>query len=261
MSTGIVYYSKQCRHSIQLLQALQRHPQKNDIYYIPIDRRRVMANGAVYVIMDNGQEVMLPPHIKQVPAYVSFAHGGRVFLGNDITAVLFPRGAMPHAPTASIASAGGGAMGGGGRDAAAAAAAAASSSSHGFGMNRGSPGIGFSQGPMGAATPYMGGRGGGGGAPRPMPPAEPSAFSFGDHCSMSDSFSFLDQSADELKATGNGGMRQLHGFTALNGGFEGINTPPEDYVPNKVGGDVSLDRLREEREKDVPKRPGPYSNI
>jgi len=268
MSLGILYYSKQCRHSIQLLQALQRHPQKNDIYYIPIDRRRILANGAVYVMLDNGQEVILPPHIKQVPAYVSFPHGGKVLLGGDIIEVLFPRSAMPSHPTAAM-------MGGG-----------ASGSAPVYrppppGMSGGGGAIGFSQGhghgrpapPMSGAGAMMGsasasasssgGASWGGGAMRGAPPqmSEPSAFSFGDHASMSDSFSFLDLSADDLKATGNGGMRQLHGFTSIHNSYDGINTPPEDYVPNKVSGDVSLDKLREAREMDIPRKPGPYSSL
>lgn len=272
MSLGILYYSKQCRHSIQLLQALQRHPQKNDIYYIPIDRRRVLANGAVYVMLDNGQEVILPPHIKQVPAYVSFPHGGKVLLGGDIMEILFPRSAMPSYPTAAMM--GGGISSGGG-------ASAPMYRPHPPGMSGGGGAIGFSQGHgpgYGRPAPPMSGAGAamasasasssgappwGGGAMRGAPPqmSEPSAFSFGDHASMSDSFSFLDQSADELKATGNGGMRQLHGFTSIHNSYDGINTPPEDYVPNKVSGDVSLDKLREAREMDVPRKPGPYSTL
>lgn len=288
MSLGILYYSKQCRHSIQLLQALQRHPQKNDIYYIPIDRRRVLANGAVYVMLDNGQEVILPPHIKQVPAYVSFPHGGKVLLGGDIMEVLFPRTAMPAHPTAAMMGGGGSSMSGmGGRGGGMGGTAGGVGMGGGAmressapvyrpvppGMSGGGAAIGFSSG-HGRPAPSMsaaaaasasssGGTSWGGGAMRAAPPqmSEPSAFSFGDHASMSDSFSFLDQSADDLKATGNGGMRQLHGFTSIHNSYDGINTPPEDYVPNKVGTDVSLDKLREAREMDVPRKPGPYSSL
>lgn len=270
MSQGIIYYSKQCRNSIQLLQAMKRHPQKDDIYYIPVDRRRTMADGAVYVMMDDGKEVLLPPHIKQVPAYVSFAHGGRVFLGNDIATILFSRGsALPPAPTASIASGGGAGRGGGGGAGGAVGGGAGwqitgmggGISQHagmsdmrrgfqqGYSINNGPTPIGFSPAP-GTAAPFIQR------TPRPpMPPAEPSAFSFGDQSSISDNFSFVGLTPDDLSAKGNGGLSQLHGMTPLNAAFMGgIQTPPDDYVPNKMSeGDKTIEQLREERERDIPR--------
>lgn len=54
---------------------------------------------------------------------------------------------------------------------------------------------------------------------------EPMAFSlgggggFGDI--VSDQYSFLDQNEDDLKATGNGGMRQMHNYVDLNTAFNG----------------------------------------
>ena len=64
---------------------------------------------------------------------------------------------------------------------------------------------------------------------------EPSAFSLND--SMigvhSDNFSFLDQGNDELSAKGDGGLRQLYNYATIN--FqEKIDTPEENYVPDKV---------------------------
>lgn len=80
---------------------------------------------------------------------------------------------------------------------------------------------------------------------------EPDAFSLGNLGSVvSDSYSFLDQSSDELCAKGNGGIRQMYNYATINQN-DSINTPPDDYVPNKVG-NMSLDQIREMRDKDIP---------
>tara|TARA_B100000927_G_scaffold226673_1_gene186369 strand:- start:5068 stop:5616 length:549 start_codon:yes stop_codon:yes gene_type:complete len=64
---------------------------------------------------------------------------------------------------------------------------------------------------------------------------EPSAFSLNDAMIgvHSDNFSFLDQGNDELSAKGEGGLRQLYNYATIN--FqEKIDTPEENYVPDKV---------------------------
>jgi len=50
---------------------------------------------------------------------------------------------------------------------------------------------------------------------------EPLAFSFGENGAniVSDQYSFIDQDSDELKATGNGGMRQLFNYADINSTF------------------------------------------
>ena len=74
------------------------------------------------------------------------------------------------------------------------------------------------------------------------------AFSFGDINScgvMSDTYSFLDQSIESLSAKGNGGLRQLRNNATLDY-IDSVNTPIDDYVPNKVG-DISIDKIQQER--------------
>ena len=61
----------------------------------------------------------------------------------------------------------------------------------------------------------------------------------------SDNYSFLDQSIDALSAKGDGGLRQLRNNVRLEY-TDNIETPPDDYTPNKVG-EVSLDKLQQER--------------
>ena len=66
---------------------------------------------------------------------------------------------------------------------------------------------------------------------------------------MSDTYSYLDQSPDEMNAKGEGGLRQMHSFVQLNQ-TDRIDTPPEDYEPDKVG-EVDMGKLQAAREADI----------
>ena len=77
---------------------------------------------------------------------------------------------------------------------------------------------------------------------------EPMAFSFNDmnSCGVtSDNYSFLDQSIEDLSAKGQGGMRQLRNNVTWES-VDNIETPPDDYVPNKVG-EISMEQLQQQR--------------
>ena len=84
---------------------------------------------------------------------------------------------------------------------------------------------------------------------------EPMAFGFGGGGGggasfgvASDSFSFLDQTADELSAKGGGGMRQTHHYAAI-GHVDKIETPPDNYEPDTIKG-VSMEALQQQREQE-----------
>lgn len=62
---------------------------------------------------------------------------------------------------------------------------------------------------------------------------------------VSDCYSFLDQDATELSAKGNGGMRQLYNYATLDH-IDKIDTPPEDYTPDKIN-DSNIKNLENER--------------
>lgn len=98
-----------------------------------------------------------------------------------------------------------------------------------------------------------------------MPPVEktvmktnndPEAFSLNNASSMSDNFSFWDMTPEDLSAKGNGGMRTINNFYGVNQNDQ-INTPPEDYTPNKVNQN-ELDKFQESRDnlvqQKVPKK-------
>lgn len=81
---------------------------------------------------------------------------------------------------------------------------------------------------------------------------EPECFSIQTMSQLSDMYSFLDQSPEDLYAKGNGGMRQLRHFSSLEE-MTSIHTPEEDYVPDKVGvKGKSIDEYKAERENGIP---------
>ena len=69
---------------------------------------------------------------------------------------------------------------------------------------------------------------------------------------LSDNYSYLDQSAEELSAKGNGGTRQMHSYCTITQN-DIIATPPDDYEPNKIGevdlGKLQMERANEDRQK------------
>ena len=86
----------------------------------------------------------------------------------------------------------------------------------------------------------------------PMVNNEPSAFSLSGGGALgvvSDQFSFLDMTSDDLSAKGNGGTRQMYNYATLDLNDK-INTPDEDYTPNKVA-DTDLERYEQARNSEI----------
>lgn len=70
---------------------------------------------------------------------------------------------------------------------------------------------------------------------------------------ISDQYSFLDQTPEELLSKGNGGMRQQRHYVSLNDNIT-INTPPDNYSPDTINntmGSVSLEQLRQQRDSEI----------
>ena len=80
---------------------------------------------------------------------------------------------------------------------------------------------------------------------------EPLAFSTSEMGTIqSDNFSYLDLSADELSAKGNGGLRMMHNYSSINDNSQKIETPEDDYEPDKIG-EVDLGKIQSERDADI----------
>ena len=182
----VLYYSNYCQHSKELISLLSKSKLKEEVHFICIDRRS-KKNGATYIMLENGQELLLPPNVRSVPALLLLNRGHRVLLGEEIKSHLIQKEHKIQQQSTQ--------------------------------MN-----------------------------------GEPLAFSMGQFGDiLSDNYSFLDQSSDEMSAKGNGGMRQMHNYVSLHQN-DSIETPPDTWSPDKVK-DNSLDKLIAQRNKDVPNQP------
>jgi hypothetical protein len=80
-----LYYSNHCKHSQRVLQFLVKSNLAEKINFLCIDkRRRDPNNNQMYIILENGQRVVMPPNVNSVPALLLVKHSYRVILGDDI---------------------------------------------------------------------------------------------------------------------------------------------------------------------------------
>lgn len=65
---------------------------------------------------------------------------------------------------------------------------------------------------------------------------------------MSEPYTFYNLSTEELSAKGTGGRRQMYNFvSAEHDGCSNIPTPEETYKPDKISGDVTVEKLSQQR--------------
>ena len=201
--SSILYYSKYCEVSKKYLQLLSKSEFQKDIHFICIDKRIRDSNNKTYIILENGQKIILPENVTKVPALLLLNQGYQVLYGEQILQHLKPRQREE-----------------------------------------------VRQATQNNMEPMAFSLGGGG--------------SFGDI--VSDQYSFLDQDEEDLKATGNGGMRQMHNYVDLNTAFSGsisnVSTN-EDFNTTirgskKMGEDASnqqmeskLKQMQEQRDADI----------
>ena len=86
----ILYYSKYCEVSKKYLQLISKSGSQNDIHFICIDKR-VKDNNKTYIILENGQKIILPETITRVPALLLLNKGYQVLYGDQILEFLKPR--------------------------------------------------------------------------------------------------------------------------------------------------------------------------
>ena len=176
---------------------------QKDIHFICIDKRVKDSNNKTYIILENGQKIILPENITKVPALLLLTQGYQVLYGEQILQHIKPK----QQQEVRVAT-----------------------------KNNMEP-MAFSLGSSGG---------------------------FGDI--VSDQYSFLDQEPDDLKAEGNGGMRQMHNYVDLNTAFSGevSNVQSNDDFnttirgAKKIGEDASntqmeskLKQMQEQRDADI----------
>jgi hypothetical protein len=194
--SSILYYSNFCEHSKKLLQIIGKTNIQQEMHFISIDKRIKDANNKIYIILENGQKIIMPENINRVPALLLLNQGYNVLYGDSIMQYLKPKQEVL----------------------------------------------------IKQATQNN---------------MEPMAFSFGSSGGaglgdvVSDKYSFLDQDQESLKATGNGGMRQMHNYVDLNY-TDNIsitaNENDSDFKKsNKISSELTIEQLQQKREQELQK--------
>lgn len=80
----ILYYSNYCNNCKLLLQNISKISVKEDMHFICIDKRVKRENGSTYIILENNQEILLPPNVSKVPALLLLNRGHQIIFGSDI---------------------------------------------------------------------------------------------------------------------------------------------------------------------------------
>ena len=183
MSKSDLFYSKYCKHSIHILNIIEKSEVKDNFNYICIDKRFTKDN-IVHITMMDGSTIQLPPMINRVPVLL-LKPNYELLSGNQIIDYIQPQSNSLSEEKQNI-------------------------------LN------------------------------------EPETFSIGKDNSMtgvmSDNFSFLDMSNEELSATGNGGIRQLYHYAQLDSNPT-IETPMNEEKSKKLN--TSIEQLQEKRNNEL----------
>ena len=89
--SSILYYSNFCEHSKKLLQTISKANVSKDIHFICIDKRTKDANNKIYIILENGQKIIMPENVSRVPALLLLNQGYQVLYGEAIVQHLKPK--------------------------------------------------------------------------------------------------------------------------------------------------------------------------
>jgi len=81
----ILYYSNHCSHSQKVVQYIAKFGLIDKINAICIDKRTLDKNtGQVYVQLENGKKIMLPPNVHSVPALLIVKNNYSAIFGEEI---------------------------------------------------------------------------------------------------------------------------------------------------------------------------------
>lgn len=87
--TEILYYSNFCEHSKKILHTLSKTQLKNKFHFICVDKR-VVEDDKVFVVLQNGNKIIMPSNITSVPAILNLTTYN-IIVGNDIYEYLKPQ--------------------------------------------------------------------------------------------------------------------------------------------------------------------------
>jgi len=87
----ILYYSNYCKHSKEIIQYLVKHDLVKSLNCLCVDKRKVdSVTGQIFIVLENGTTVVLPPNIHSVPSLMLVRENYRVILGNAIKVYFQP---------------------------------------------------------------------------------------------------------------------------------------------------------------------------
>jgi hypothetical protein len=194
--SSILYYSNYCEPSKKLLQTITKTQNAKDIHFICIDKRtKDPSSGKMFIILQNGQKLIMPENVTKVPALLLLNQNYKVIYGDDIYQHLRPqvKQEIKHATKNNME-------------------------------------------PNNFQDGFSAFSGFGGGV-------------------ASDNYSFLDQSDTELSVKGDGGLRQMHNYVALNDSMNLTMHLPQDdhdYKSDKLKeGEMSMESLQRKRDQEI----------
>ena len=93
----ILYYSNYCKHSQKIVQSLVKGNVTDKISFICIDKRSPdPKTNQIYIHLENGRKVIMPPNVHSVPALLLVKQQYRVLLGDEIMQHLHPQIKSQH---------------------------------------------------------------------------------------------------------------------------------------------------------------------
>jgi hypothetical protein len=194
--SSILYYSNYCEPSKKLLQTITKTQNAKDIHFICIDKRtKDPSSGKMFIILQNGQKLIMPENVTKVPALLLLNQNYKVIYGDEIYQHLRPQVKQEIKQATKN------------------------------NMEPNNFQDGFS-----AFSGFGGGV-------------------------ASDNYSFLDQSDTELSVKGDGGLRQMHNYVALNDSMNLTMHLPQDdhdYKSDKLKeGEMSMESLQRKRDQEI----------
>ena len=88
--SSILYYSNFCEPSKKLLQTVTKTQHAKDIHFICIDKRVKDGSGKTFIVLQNGQQIIMPENVTRVPALLLLNQNYKVIYGDDIYQHLKP---------------------------------------------------------------------------------------------------------------------------------------------------------------------------
>jgi hypothetical protein len=83
----ILYYSNYCKHSQKIIKFFVQNNLNDQVSFISIDNRKYdNKTGQIYIILENGKQIVLPPNIHSVPSLLLVKNNYSVLIGEEIRA-------------------------------------------------------------------------------------------------------------------------------------------------------------------------------